>query len=511
MWRTLLAGLLAAAAAVGAATGVTTAAVAQTTHLRFGLAEDPDVLDPTLARTYVGRIVFAALCDKLFDIDDKLGTAPQLALSHETSADGRTVTIKLRPGVLFHDGEPMDAEAVKFSLERHLTMPGSFRRPELAALDRVEVVDPVTVRLLLKAPFAPLIAQLTDRAGMIVSPKAAKEAGERFGQKPVCAGPYRFVERVQQDRIVVERFPEYWNKDAVGIGRITYVPITDSTVRLANLKAGQLDVIERMLATDIKEVRSNPRLRLAAVTELGYQGMTINVGKGEAAKGPLGSDARVRKALELALDREAINQVVYNGEYVPGNQWVSPENPYYQGKFPVPARDVAQAKRLLAEAGVKPPVAVDLMVPNNPETRQTAEVIQAMASEAGFDVKIRVVEFATSLKEAEDGRYQAYLLNWSGRSDPDGNIYIFAKTGAPQNYSAYSNARVDEALDAARTRSGTAERKAIYETVAAGVIEDRPVLYLYHRRWLVAHTAKLDGLKLLPDGLVRVVGLTLKP
>lgn len=507
MRRTLIAGLLAAAAAMGGAA----AAGAQTTHLRFGLAEDPDVLDPTLARTYVGRIVFAALCDKLFDIDDKLGVVPQLALSHETSPDGRTVTIKLRPGVLFHDGEAMDAEAVKFSLERHLTMQGSFRRPELAAVDRVEAVDPATVRLLLKAPFSPLIAQLTDRAGMIVSPKAAKEAGDRFGQKPVCAGPYRFVERVQQDRIVVERFPDYWNKGAVAIDRITYVPITDSTVRLANLKSGQLDVIERMLATDIKEVRSNARLRLATATELGYQGMTINVGKGDAAKGPLGSDPRVRKALELALDRGAINQVVYNGEYVAGNQWVAPETPYYQSKFPVPARDVAQAKRLLAQAGVKAPVPVDLMVPNNPETRQAAEVIQAMAAEAGFDIKIRVVEFATSLKEAEDGRYQAYMLNWSGRVDPDGNIYIYAKTGAPQNYSAYSNPQVDEALDEARTRSGMAERKAAYETVAARVIEDRPILYLYHRRWLVTHTAKLEGLKLLPDGLVRVVGLKLKP
>lgn len=508
MRLTLLAGLLAAAAAMGTAAP----AGAQTSQLRFGLAEDPDVLDPTLARTYVGRIVFASICDKLFDIDEKLNIVPQLALSHETSADGKTVTIKLRPGVKFHDGEPMDAEAVKFSLERHLTLQGSFRRPEISAVDKIEVVDPATVRLLLKAPFSPLIAQLTDRAGMMVSPKAAREAGDRFGQKPICAGPYRFVERVQQDRIVVEKFPEYWNKGAVNIDRITYVPITDATVRLANLRSGQLDLIERMLATDIKEVRSNPRLKLATVTELGYQGMTINLGKGEAAKGPLGSDPRVRKALELAIDREALNQVVYNGQYVPGNQWVSPENPYYQGKFPIPARDVAQAKKLLAEAGAKLPVPVDLMVPINPETQQAAEVIQAMAAEAGFDIKIRVVEFATSLKEAEEGRYQAYLLNWSGRPDPDGNIYIFDKTGAPQNYSAYSDPQVDAALDEARTKSGLAERKPVYEKVAAKALaEDRPIVYLYHRRWLIAHTAKLEGVKLLPDGLVRVVGLQLKP
>ena len=163
-----------AALAAAALLSLHATAQAQTT-LRIGLAEDPDILDPTLARTYVGRIVFASFCDKLFDIDEKINIVPQLALSHETSADGKEVTIKLRPGVKFQDGEPFNAEAAKFSLERHLTMQGSFRKPELAALDHVDVVDPLTIKLVLKAPFSPLIAQLTDRAGMMVSPKAAKE------------------------------------------------------------------------------------------------------------------------------------------------------------------------------------------------------------------------------------------------------------------------------------------------------------------------------------------------
>src|ERR1700720_4001092 len=207
---------------------------AQTT-LRVGLAEDPDVLDPSIARTYVGRIVFASLCDKLFDIDEKLNIVPQLALSHETSADGKEMTIKLRPGVKFHDGEALDAEAAKFSIERHMTLPTSFRKSELASVDHVEVVDPLTIKLALKTPFAPLISQLTDRAGMMISPKAVKQEGDKFGQHPVCAGPYKFVERVQQDRIVFEKFADYWNKDNVFIDRVVYLPIVDSTVRLANL------------------------------------------------------------------------------------------------------------------------------------------------------------------------------------------------------------------------------------------------------------------------------------
>ena len=484
-------------------------ATAQTT-LRIGLAEDPDVLDPSLARTYVGRIVFASFCDKLFDIDENLNVVPQLALSHSTSADGKTVTIKLRPGVTFHDGEPFNAEAAKFSLDRHANLTGSFRKPELAAVDHVDVVDPLTINVVLKTPYSPLIAQFTDRAGMMVSPKAVKEAGDKFGLHPVCAGPYKFVERVQQDRIVFEKFKDYWNKNNVHIDRVIFLPIVDSTVRLANLKSGALDLIERVLATDIKDVRGDNTLKLATALELGYQGLDINVDNGAQAKNPLGQSAKVRQALSLAIDREALNQVVFNGEFKPGNQWVSPENPYYQQAYPVPKRDVAKAKALLKEAGVTAPFDVDFMVPKGAETQAVAEVMQAMAAEIGINLKIRVTEFATSLKQAEQGNYQAYLLAWSGRTDPDGNTYIFFKCNAPQDSMGYCNADVDKLLDEARVPSELGARKAIYEKLTKTIIEDAPKIYLYHRRILIAHTTKLDGYKQMPDGLVRVVGLSLK-
>ena len=206
-----------------------------------------------------------------------------------------------------------------------------------------------------------------------------------------------------------------------------------ATVRLANLKSGGLDLLERLLATDIKEVKADSRLKLNAMPDLSYFGLTINVAKGDKAKNPLGQNAKVRQALELAIDREAINQVVFNGEFVPGNQWVSPTNFYYQKSLPVPKRDVAKAKALIKEAGVPTPIVIDFMVPQGAENKAISEVMQAMAAEAGFDMKIRVTEFATSLKQAEQGDYQAYLIGWSGRTDPDGNLYSFAKTQAPQN------------------------------------------------------------------------------
>ena len=475
--------------------------------LRFGLAEDPDVLDPTLARTFVGRIVFAALCDKLFDIDEKLNIVPQLASSYEWSADSRALTLKVRPGVTFHDGEKLDAAAVKYNIERHKTLPGSNRRGELALVTTVDVLDPMTVRLNLSAPFAPLLAQLADRAGMMVSPKAAQEAGDKFGVKPVCSGPFRFVERVAQDRIVLERYPNYWNKGDIHLEKIVYLPIVDSTVRLANLKSGQLDFIERMAPSDVPGLKSDSRFRISKITEIGYQGVTINTGKSDLAqKNPLGKDPRVREAFELALDREGIVQVVMEGEAAVGNQWVAPDNPYYAKNVPIPKRDVAKARALLAEAGVPNP-SVTLMTPTTSDAQKIAQVVQSMVKEAGFDVKIQSTEFATSLDLADKGQYDAYVLAWSGRADPDGNVYSFYGCKQPLNYSGYCKPEIDEILNKSRTTRDTAERRKSYDQLAAIALKDRPIVYLFHRHWLWAYTTKLSGLRTIPDGLVRVQGL----
>jgi peptide/nickel transport system substrate-binding protein len=482
-----------------------TAAQAQT--LRVGLAEDPDVLDPTLARTFVGRIVFTALCDKLFDIDEKLAIVPQLATGYEWSADSKTLTLKLRSDVTFHDGEKFDAAAVKFNIERHKTMAGSNRSGELRPVASVDVVDASTVRLNLSAPFSPVLAALADRAGMMVSPKAAQAAGANFGNKPVCAGPFKFVERVPQDRIVFERYAGYWNKAAIHFDKVIYTPIPDATVRLANLRSGQLDIIERVAPSDMEGLKRDRNLKVARITEIGYQGITINTGKSELAqKNPLGRDAKVREAFELSLDRTGIVQVVMDNEATVGNQWVAPNNAYYAKNVPIPKRDVARARALLKEAGVPNP-SFTLVTPTTSDAQRLALVVQAMAKDAGFDVKIQSTEFATSLNMADKGDFEAYVLAWSGRADPDGNIYSFDACKQPLNYAGYCVPEVDELLAKARTQREPAERKKSYEQVAAKVLKDRPIVYLYHRNWLWAYNAKLGGLRGIPDGLIRVSGL----
>src|SRR5450830_79674 len=477
--------------------------VAHSQTLRIGLAEDPDILDPTLARSFVGRIVFASLCDKLFDIDEKLNIVPQLATSYEWSADNKSLTMKLRSGVTFHDGEKFDAAAVKFNIDRHKTLPGSNRRGELAPVTTVDVIDDLTAKINLSAPFSPLLSVLADRAGMMVSPKAAQANPANFGTKPVCSGPFRFAERVAQDRIVLERYQNYWNKADIHFDKVIFLPIVDATVRLANLRSGQLDFIERVAPSDVASIKADKKLAIARITELGYQGITINTGKSELSqKNPLGRDPRVREAFELSLDRAGIVRVAMDGEAEPGNQWVPPSTSFYAKNVPIPKRDIPRAKALLKEAGVTNPT-FTLMTATTSDAQRVAQVVQAMAKEAGFDVKIQSTEFATSLNLADKGQFDAYILAWSGRADPDGNLYSFYGCKQPLNYSGECRPEWDELLTKSRSTLDPALRGKLFEQIAAQVLKDRPIVYMYHRKWLWAYNKKLTGVRTIPDGLMR--------
>ncbi|WP_270937708.1 ABC transporter substrate-binding protein [Falsiroseomonas oryzae] len=497
-----------AAACIGLA-ALAASPPAEAQNFRIGLREDPDILDPTLARTFVGRIVFAGLCDKLFEINERLEIVPQLATGYRWD-DPTTLTITLRQGVRFHDGEPMTAESVAYSLNRHLTMQGSFRRGEIGSMQSVEVVDPQTVRVKLREPFAPFVSQLTDRAGMIVSPRAAEAAGRNFGNRPVCAGPMRFVERVAQDRIVLERFPEYWDAGRVHVQRVSYLPIPDGNVRLANLQSGALDLVE-IEANDVRTVQRNNRLRVTMTDELGYQGITFNIGNGARAQTPFGQNPRIREAFELAIDRAAVNQVVFEGVHTLTAQPLPPANPYHVRNFQPEPRNVARARQLLAEAGVRTPLPVEMTVPNNPDLRQAAEVIQAMVREAGFDLRINAMEFASSLQAAVRGEFETYLLAWSGRVDPDGNTWTFIHSQGPQNDGKYSNPEVDRLLNAARVETDAEKRRELYAQVwTIALRQDRHRMYLWHRKQIVAHSARLQGFRPIPDGLIRIQDLRIQ-
>jgi peptide/nickel transport system substrate-binding protein len=474
--------------------------------LRIALRQDLDVMDPTIATTYVGRIVFAGLCDKLFDIDEKLNIVPQLATGYEW-ADDQTLIIHVRPGVKFHNGEVLDATAVKYSLERHLNMQGSFRKSEISSIDRVEVVDPATVRVVLKSPSGAFLAQLTDRSGMILPPKATETAGKDFAAHPVCSGPFKFAERVPQDHITLERFADYWDAKEIHFDKVIYQVFTDSSVRLANLKAGSTDITEYIAPTDAAAVKADPKLKLVVTNALSYFGITNNLDNGPRSNNPYGKNALVRQALDAAIDRAALVDVVFADMYSPGVLPVSSSSPYFDSAIKVPARDVAKAMALLKQAGVTPPVKLELLAPNQPDILQSAEVIQSMAAEAGFDIRIQAIEFASSLEASRRGEYEAYLVGWSGRVDVDGNTYQFLRTGQGNNFSRYSNPTADKLLDEGRGMTDPAKRQAVYKQLWPELRRDLPMTYLYNPRNIVAMSAKVQGFRPIPDGMIRIQGL----
>jgi peptide/nickel transport system substrate-binding protein len=476
--------------------------------LRYGMQDDPDALDPAQGGTYSGRVVFAALCDKLIDTNQHMQFVPQLATSWTWSPNGLSLTLTLRPDVHFQDGTLLDAAAVKTNLERYLHAPYSVRKGELGPLTAVTVIDPHTVRLTLSRPYAPLLAVLADRAGMMLSPTALAREGKKIALHPVCAGPFQFVERVAQDHITLERFGGYWNAKAIHLDRIIYRMIPNAAVRLENLEAGSLDVVEQIPPPDVAGMLRHPDLQLISSPALAYATISFNLAHGPAANTPLGQDPRVRQALALAIDRQALNKVVFNGEFIPNNQTEVPHSTYWDPAFPVKPGDTEAAKKLLAAAG-HPSVAFTLLTDNTPTDAEVGQVIQSMTAPAGFHITLRPMEANAEVAAAYAGNYQAALVFWSGRSDPDFNLSIWLDCHGFENWGHYCPEHFETLLTDARSTTDTAARQALYNKVVAAYLQDVPHLFLYNLRWLWGATKRMQGYTPVPDGLFRPEGITL--
>jgi len=509
--RRALAGL--AVVAVGLlATGASGSIAAQGRAggtLTIGLAEDPDALDPTLARTFVGRMVFLHMCEKLYDLNAKLQIVPQLAAAMPTlSGDKKTMTIRIRRGVRFNDGTPLNAQAVKISLDRHRTLAGSARASEVSPVTDVRVVSNYIVRLTLNARYSPLTAQLADRSGMIMSPKQLDALGRNFASNPVCVGPFKFTSRTAGDRIVLDKSPSYYGKSKVKLSRIVFRIITDNSARAANLRSRDINVLDRIASTD---------LRVLKATSIGYQGISINIGNkngiGKPFQNvgtPIASKRALRQAFELSLDRKVINKVVFGGTVLPGCLPIPPVSPYFDPKITCPGRNIAKARQLVNSSGMAKPVHVSLMIGTDQVNARLGQVIQSMAKDAGFQVDLAPTEFVTALRRQDQGNYQMFAVGWSGRVDPDGNIYQFVHSKGSLNNLGWSSGRMDLLLDNARKAATPKARKKLYHEVYKILRTDLPLLYLYYPVNRHGVTANVKGVRLYGDGLIRAYNAEFK-
>jgi len=514
-----LAIVVVAVAAVGAAVAAarTTGSAADIRNggtLTIGLAEEPDALDPTVARTFVGRIVFLSMCEKLYDLDSHLNIVPQLATAlPQVSKDKLTYTIKLRTGVKFNDGTAFNAAAVKQTLERHLTLKGSVRASEISPIQSIAAPNASTVVLHLSAPYSPLTAQLADRAGMILSPKAL-DAGGTFAQSPVCVGPFMFKERVAGDHITVVKSPYYYNSSKVHLASIVYKIMTDPSSRTQALRAGDIQAEDRVQSTDVPTLKKTSSVSVARAVTIGYQGLTLNLGNKNGllkpysnVGTPIARSQFLRTAFDLALDRTTINKVVFGGLNQPDCFPIAPVSPWYKpatkGLSCNLHANQALAKKLVAASKIDSPTVNLTLGGTDPVNARLGQVIQSMEAAVGIKVNVNATEFTTALNRADAGNFDAFAVGWSGRVDPDGNIYGFVATKGTLNDSGFSNAKLDYILNGARKSLTTKARNTLYRAAMQIIHAQRPLIYLYHPVNYYGISKKVSGVHIYGDGLIR--------
>ena len=486
--------------------------------LTVGLTQgEPDALDPTLARTFSGREVFLTFCEKLYDLNAKAQIVPQLASAMPTvSKDKLTVTIPLRKGIKFNDGTPFNADAVVQSLQRDQILKGSARASELSPVKSITASGAYKVVINLSTAYSPLTAQLADRSGMVMSPAQLGKLGDKFAQGPVCVGPFMYQNRVAGDSITVVKSPYYYNKKNVHFDKIVFKVENDAAAAAAALKAGDLQALDTIDNTQLQGIEHTPTLRVIKQTSLGYQGLTLNIGnkngllKGYSNVGtPIASSAKLREAFEMAIDRKAMNRVVFGGTVLPGCTPLSPVSPFFDRGLKCTAFNPTQAKKLIASSGVSSPT-VHLMVPTGTVALRLAQFLQSEENAVGINVVIDSTDFVTSLSKADAGTYETFQVGWSGRVDPDGNIYQFVSTTGSQNDSGYSNPRLDLILNNARKAASVEARQTLYNAAQKLIVNDRPLIYLYYPVTRAGLNKSLKGVTMYPDTLLRVAAAQFK-
>jgi len=492
-----------------ASAGTTGAKATYGGTVTFAMSNDISNMDPLRSGLFVDRHLMYAMYDSLVRVTPKGEIIPWLATKWTISPDGKTYTFNLRTDVKYQDGTQFDAASVKWNLDRYRTTKGSFRSGELASIDSVTVVDPYTVRLDLKAASAPLLATLVDRSGMMLSEKAVEAGGAGFNLKAFKAGsgPFMLSEALKDDHYTFVKNPNWWGKAPNGdklpyLDSVIFKPITDGDVRLTNIRTGQVQATNAVTGKDVPTVKADPGLTYQEIPGLGWDSLIPN-----RAPGFIFNDKRLVQAVSLALDRaELLAKGPAQGVGAVGYGPISPSQFGYDPGFkPFEKPDVAGAKKLIAEVG-KGPLKFELLVSSgSAATLQLAQLIQAQLAKADITMEIKTLLFNEILKIQEAHKHLGMtLIGWSGRIDPDGNVYDFNYTGRPNNDSAYSNTEVDKLLDQTRAATDNAKRKELFLKAQQIFVVDDPsrVWYDFNAAQLLT-TKNIKGFAVFPDQLPR--------
>ncbi|MGQ0569437.1 MAG: glutathione ABC transporter substrate-binding protein [Armatimonadota bacterium] len=453
--------------------------------LLVGSGTDAVILDSATATDAPTFTILEHLVETLFALTAEGKVRPSLALSQTVAPDGKTWTIRLRPGVRFHDGSPFDAEAAKFNLDRVLDQ--ATRSPWRFLISRitsVSVVDASTIRLVTDAPFAPLLAHLTHGGMGMQSPTAIRRLGADYGRQPVGTGVFRFKEWVRGDRVVVSRNDDYWG-DKAFLDEVQFRVIPDDGARLAALEAGSIHVAVRVPPREIERLKTSRDVAIEVSTSLRTIYVAFNVSR------PPFTDKRLRQALNYAVNKRAIVSSALAGTARVSDAPIAPNVEGYS-RVQTYDWDIERAEALLREAGYSRsrPLRAVFHHPSGRYIRdaEVAASIQGLARRAGIELELRTLEFgayiALTARPKEQNDIQMYMLGWGTvTGDADYGLYaLFHSSQFPPvgfNRGFYSNPQVDALLDRGRVTIDQGERDKIYAEAMRIIMDDAAWLFLH--------------------------------
>lgn len=451
-------------------------------ELQVGMQTDPVGLDPHITNATATRNMLENVYDTLVMFDASLQIVPGLAESWSTSDDGLTWTFTLREGVSFHDGTPLEASDVVFSIRR-IVDPGvaSPRSDDFGVVESIEAPNDRTVVMTLSEPFAPLLSKLALSLNVIVSEAVVERYGD-LQEHVVGTGPFRFVEYLPQTRMVLERNDDFWGTDANGnslpyLDGIRFIFYPDPTARTTAIQTGNVDFIEYVPAADVKTLRNDPGVDVVGGLSANFRSIYLNVER------PPFDDVNVRRAMSYAIDETSVVDLALFGTGgVPATGTTVPASNYYGvDDSPYIGRDVEAAREALAASGYPDGFEFDLYVTSTYDFLRTpAEVIQANLADIGITTNIVAEDWSIYLPKVLERDFAATLLGESGQSDPDDFLFNVFYTDNGGNLGNYSNRRLDALLEQGRRVSDQAERRAIYQDAQRIILDEAPHIFLFH-------------------------------
>jgi peptide/nickel transport system substrate-binding protein len=484
------------------ATGFVSGAAAQGT-IRVAVGTTLNQLDP--AKTTIGdeynyvHLVFNGLTR----IDRDLTTKPDLAVSWTASDDLKVWTFKLREGVKFHHGRLMDADDVVATITRILDpATGSRARANLTMVEKVEALDPLTVRFTLNIPYAGFQDIFGERQLRIV----AKDNTGELSTKPIGTGPFKFKSWAPGDRLEMEKNPDYYEKGLPKLDGVTLRIIPEAAARLAALESGAVDILWNLPYESVDKFKNHPNVRADSVATATWDGVILNNER------PPFDNVKIRQALAATIDKEALVELAVFGQGAPTHSPIPPSHPYFSKALPFKKPDIALAKKLLAEAGVPNGFEVTLQVPQEREQRVRLGVaVRDMARAAGIRINVERVPFASYAAQVA-GKAQMYVDGYFARPTIDTALYPFYHSQGSWNRQLwlYKNERVDELLDLARKTNDEGKRKQIFDEFQKIVDETVASIIPYSAAHVNGVRKEVDGFASTPMQWLELKEVALK-